>query len=118
MEEDLEEIRQIVAEAEEEFSTYLADVAYEALVLHIALSIERFRSGGCYEERFEKFGADMESIQYRMAWRIIGRLNQNFKIELPDSKVQCCHKRKKQWRYFTGVLLYPYDFTCGKENRL
>lgn len=87
MEEDLEEIRQIVAEAEEEFSTYLADVAYEALVLHIALSIERFRSGGCYEERFEKFGADMESIQYRMAWRIIGRLNQNFKIELPDTEV-------------------------------
>ncbi len=86
-EKELERIRKIVTEAENSFSTYLADVAYEALVIHIALSIERFRNNGRYEET-EKYrsGLKKNSVHFKMAQQIIEKINSDFEIELPDTE--------------------------------
>ena len=86
-EQDLERIRKIVAEAEEAFGAYLADVAYEALVIHIALSIERFRSGSRYEEEGERIRTNKASTQYKMADQIVRNINEVFSISLPDAEI-------------------------------
>ncbi len=84
---DLEQIKAIVLEVEEQFSTYLADIAYEALVLHIALSIERFRTNSQYGALLQKPATKKESIQYQMAQEIVGRINVAFEINLPEAEI-------------------------------
>ncbi len=85
---DLAQIRKIVAEAEEAFGTYLADVAYEALVVHVALSIERFRSGDQYKNLNEnQKKASRDSTQYKMAEKIVKDINSVFGICLPDAEI-------------------------------
>lgn len=86
-EKDLDCIREIVKEVEEQFSIYLADIAYEGLVLHIALSIERFRTDSRYGEFIQKPMAKKESIQYQMADEIVGSVNEAFQIKLPETEV-------------------------------
>ena len=86
-EEGLEQIKSIIADAEEEFSTYLDDIAYEALVIHIALSIERFKTNAEYGEVAAVGQARQDSLQYRMALNIVRRINQVFDIRLPDTEV-------------------------------
>ncbi len=86
-ERDLEYIREIVIEVEEQFSIYLADIAYEGLVLHIALSIERFRTDSQYGELLQKPMASKDSVQYRMADRIVRNVNEVFGIQLPETEI-------------------------------
>ena len=83
----LERIRRIVKEVEESFKTYLMDVAYEALVIHIALSIQRFEKNPDYSviEGISDF--EEESLQYKMALEMINRINNEFEIELPEAEV-------------------------------
>lgn len=84
---ELEAIRAIVMEAEDKFSTYLADVAYEALVVHIALSVERFRTNSQYESLNSGSGTRVGNIQYRMADEIVRGVNELFQIQLPDTEI-------------------------------
>lgn len=84
---DLVCIKTIVTEVEDEFATYLADIAYEALVIHIALSIERFRTNIQYDALGQNAKAKKDSIQYRMADEIVRRVNEAFGISLPDAEI-------------------------------
>ena len=84
---ELETIRTIVMEAEDKFSTYLADVAYEALVIHIALSVERFRTNSQYENLEGGSETRVGNIQYRMADEIVRGVNEAFQIQLPDTEI-------------------------------
>lgn len=84
---ELEQIKEIVMDVENTFNTYLADYAYEALVIHIALSMERFRTGTQYGELPEMSEMKKDSIQYQMAYEIIQRINEGFGIELPEAEI-------------------------------
>lgn len=86
-EKGLERIKAIIADAEEEFSAYLDDIAYEALVVHIALSIERFKTNEEYGEIVGVAQIRQDSLQYQMALNIVGRVNQVFDIQLPDTEI-------------------------------
>lgn len=86
-ERDLDSIREIVIGIEEKFSIYLADIAYEGLVLHIALSIERFRTDNWHDELLSKPVTKKESTQYQMADEIVRRVNEVFEIQLPETEV-------------------------------
>lgn len=84
---DLERIKEIVVEMEEKFCTFLSDVAYEALAIHIALSIERFRANSRYDSLGQKQETKRDSIQYKMALEIVHRINAVFQIQLPDTEI-------------------------------
>lgn len=86
-ERDLDCIRDIVIRVEEQFSIYLADVAYEGLVLHIALSIERFRTESRYDAFIQEPVTKKDSIQYQMADEIVSNVNEVFQIRLPETEV-------------------------------
>ncbi len=85
-EKDLDRIKEILMEVEEHFSTFLSDVAYEALAVHIALSIERFRTNG-YGNLSWQMEPKQDSIQYQMALEIVRRINEVFQIQLPDAEI-------------------------------
>lgn len=86
-EKGLEQIKAIIANAEEKFSTYLDDIAYEALVVHIALSIERSKTDAEYGEIAGVAQIRQDSLQYQMALNIVEGINQAFDIRLPDTEI-------------------------------
>ena len=86
-EDGLNKIKAIVTDVEEAFATYLDDIAYEALVIHIALSIKRFRLDEEYGEPKAADRIERDSLQYQMALEIVRRVNENFRIRLPDAEI-------------------------------
>lgn len=86
-EDGLNKIKAIVTDVEEAFATYLDDIAYEALVIHIALSIKRFRLDEEYGEPKAADRIDRDSLQYQMALEIVRRVNECFRIRLPDAEI-------------------------------
>lgn len=87
LDEALERIKSIVLEVEDEFSMYLADVAYEALVIHIALSVERFRTKVPYGDLKKLPEMRRDSIQYQMADEMVQRVNRAFQIQLDEMEI-------------------------------
>lgn len=83
----LDDISVIVADAEVKHNVYLTEVAFEALVVHIALSIQRFENSKTitYVGNGQFIAND---IQSKMAITIIDEVNKKFDIELPSSEVE------------------------------
>ncbi len=86
-EDGLDKIKAIVTDVEEAFATYLDDIAYEALAIHIALSIKRFRLDEEYGEPRAADQIEQDSLQYQMAFDIVRRVNECFHIRLPDAEI-------------------------------
>lgn len=84
---ELEKIKGIISDIEIETSLYLDDISYEAVVIHIALSIVRSREGQdiASDSALVESNATV-SIQNKMAARVIERINEEFKIELPKQE--------------------------------
>ncbi len=84
---ELTAIADIVREAERESGLVLDDTAFEAIVIHVALSIKRVRSGIDY-------GAPLDATllleeggtQLKMADAIISKVQQTFGVELPSGE--------------------------------
>lgn len=78
-------IKDTILEAEERFDFVLSDVAYEGLVVHIALSILRDREQG--EQCFDTESCSTQTVQYRMAQFIVDQLNEQLDAGLNELSV-------------------------------
>lgn len=86
-EQELRSIEDIVREAEAQAGLYLDDVAFEAMVVHIALSIK------CSETQMGMPTApmaagtlDVGSLQYQMADHIVRQVESVFGVSLPEAE--------------------------------
>lgn len=87
---DLDEINRIQAivnEVDEIFNVSLTDVAYEALIVHIALSIERFKGGNYEEELPSEELENIDSLQYKIASTLVEMINEEFNISLGENEI-------------------------------
>ncbi|MFV0381654.1 MAG: BglG family transcription antiterminator [Breznakia sp.] len=85
----IKEIREIVIACENEEKFYLSDVAFEGLVLHLALAIERSRDEDknyIYENEVKINYRD--DIAYKLAKKVIDKLNVRFSLQLPAEEVR------------------------------
>lgn len=86
-EKELVLLKRIITEVEEEFETFLDDIAFEALAIHVALSIERYRENAYYADTVNTKETDKNTLQYRMAKELLERVNDRLEIKLPESEV-------------------------------
>lgn len=82
--EELELIESILIELDKAYSIRLTDVALEALVIHIALAIQRFDEDSCSVK--DDIVVNENSYQLEVARKIVERINTAFSIELPESE--------------------------------
>ena len=86
-EEDLNKIKDILTDVEDAFATYLDDIAFEALIIHIALSIKRFKADAGYAGMMDGLAMEQDSLQCRMASDVVDKINEAFGIRLPDTEL-------------------------------
>lgn len=84
---DLVVIKDIVREAEERSLLYLDDVSFEAIIIHIALALERYHANPFSTISVTDDAMPEESIAHRMAVWIVSKINEKFDIHLPNSEV-------------------------------
>lgn len=77
-------IKDVILDAEEKFQLILSDVAYEGLIVHIALSIRRDRQ---QSEPPNTPQLSRDSLQYRMASYIVAQLNEQLEVGLGEASV-------------------------------
>lgn len=84
---EINKIQAIVNEVDEIFNVSLTDVAYEALIVHIALSIERFKGGNDDEELPSEELENIDSLQYKIASTLVEMVNEEFDISLGENEI-------------------------------
>lgn len=84
---EINKIQSIVNEVDEIFNVSLTDVAYEALIVHIALSIERFKGGNDDEELPSEELENIDSLQYKIASTLVEMVNEEFDISLGENEI-------------------------------
>ena len=84
---EINKIQAIVNEVDEIFNVSLTDVAYEALIVHIALSIERFKDGNYEEELPSEEMENIDSLQYKIASTLVEMVNEEFDISLGENEI-------------------------------
>lgn len=84
---EINKIQAIVNEVDEIFNVSLTDVAYEALIVHIALSIERFKGGNNDEELPSEELENIDSLQYKIASTLVEMINEEFNISLGENEI-------------------------------
>lgn len=84
---EINKIQAIVNEVDEIFNVSLTDVAYEALIVHIALSIERFKAGNNDEELPSEELENIDSLQYKIASTLVKMINEEFNISLGENEI-------------------------------
>ena len=86
-EQELRSIEDIVREAEAQAGLYLDDVAFEAMVVHIALSIKRSETQmGMPAAPMAAGTLDVGSLQYQMADHIVRQVESVFGVSLPEAE--------------------------------
>lgn len=86
-EQELRSIEDIVREAEAQAGLYLDDVAFEAMVVHIALSIKRYETQmGMPTAPMAAGTLDVGSLQYQMADHIVRQVESVFGVSLPEAE--------------------------------
>ena len=86
-EQELRSIEDIVREAEAQAGLYLDDVAFEAMVVHIALSIKRSETQmGMPTAPMAAGTLDVGSLQYQMADHIVSQVESVFGVSLPEAE--------------------------------
>ena len=86
-EQELRNIEDIVREAEAQAGLYLDDVAFEAMVVHIALSIKRSETQmGMPAAPMAAGTLDVGSLQYQMADHIVRQVESVFGVSLPEAE--------------------------------
>lgn len=84
---EINKIQAIVNEVDEIFNVSLTDVAYEALIVHIELSIERFKAGNNDEELPSEELENIDSLQYKIASTLVEMINEEFNISLGENEI-------------------------------
>lgn len=84
---DVNMIEQIIMEAEEDMDFRLADVAYEGLIGHIVIGIERLNQNKNIKMNSKQLSAIKEKREFEIAIWIAKRLEERFGIKIPESEV-------------------------------
>lgn len=110
---DLFKIKNILVSAENEFSLHLTDVALEALLIHVALSMQRCQMGDCYKR--SNIDINRSGYHYKVAEYIVYEVNEEFGISLPSDEVPyiaihlCAQSGKISMRENVGNFALEYN---------
>ena len=84
---DLNIIKQILIETEEEFNYLLSDISFRGLLIHIAISLKRIFQGNIIQMNDEDLQVLMAKYEWKIARAISSKVNNNFKIEMGNSEI-------------------------------
>lgn len=84
---NLQEIKDLVVDAENRYELVLPDVVFEALTIHIALSIQRSLQHINVSPDSDILNVDINSIEYKMSKYIISKVEGTFSIKMPDVEI-------------------------------
>ncbi|MCD2503200.1 BglG family transcription antiterminator [Clostridium sp. NSJ-145] len=83
----LDDIREIIMRSEKEFELTLSDIAFDALLIHIALAVERNIDSNCVSLEADNCEVSKESTQYKMAEYMIKEIEKKYQIVMPAEEV-------------------------------
>lgn len=84
---DLTEVKNIVVDAENRYELVLSDVIFEALTIHIALSIERNLEHINVNFENDSLVIDKNSIGYKMSAYIVSKIEEVFNVKMPENEI-------------------------------
>lgn len=84
---DLDMIKQILIETEEEFNYLLSDISFKGLLIHLAISLKRIWQGYIIRMNDEDLKVLMAKDEWKIAKVISDKINNSFKIEMGDSEI-------------------------------
>ena len=96
---NLEEIKEMIITAEEQFQFTLSDVAFEGLLIHIALAVERNIKDKVVNIDCEIEEISREKSEYQAAEYILATLQKKYNIIMPKEEI-----------YYIALHI------CGKSN--
>lgn len=85
---EIEKVACIISQIEQEFSMCcLSDVAYEMLIVYVALAIERFRIGYTLNYMEDTFLFRKDGVQFRIATKIASSISDEFDLKFSESEI-------------------------------
>ncbi|QIB27627.1 BglG family transcription antiterminator [Caloranaerobacter azorensis] len=84
---DVNKIEQILIEAQEKMEFHLADIAYEGLLGHIVISIERLKQNKDIKMDLNQLSAIKQKKEFQIAKWISKRIEKEFNINVPECEV-------------------------------
>ncbi|MDB2107107.1 BglG family transcription antiterminator [Clostridium paraputrificum] len=84
---NLNEIRDVIIEAEDKFNFLLSDIAFDGLLIHLALSIERNIDREITSLDIEKESVCVDNKEYKMAEYMISNIERKYDISLPAEEI-------------------------------
>ena len=84
---DLEKVKDLVAGAENEYQLVLSDAVFEALTIHIGLSVERSLADINVELDGDISRIEQNSVEYQMAAHIISKIEAEFQVKMPETEI-------------------------------
>ena len=88
--ENLQEVAAIVSNAEAYCSVLLDDASFEAIIIHILLSVQRFkdmRDKATPDTSLLTASTQLDEVRYKIAHYIVEQVNDYFEIALPDDEL-------------------------------
>lgn len=84
---DVKKIEQILSEAEEKMDFMLSDEAFDSLLAHIVISIERLNQNKDIKMDSKQLEAIKQQKEFEVAQWISNRVGEEFSIEIPECEV-------------------------------
>lgn len=84
---DVNKIEEILIEAQERMEFHLADIAYEGLLGHIVIGIERLKQNKDIKMDFNQLSAIKQKKEFQIAKWISKRIEEEFNIKVPECEI-------------------------------
>ncbi|HWQ79617.1 MAG TPA: BglG family transcription antiterminator, partial [Anaerovoracaceae bacterium] len=84
---DLEKVKDLVAGAENEYQLILSDAVFEALTIHIGLSVERRLADINVELDNDIARIEQNGVEYQMAAHIVSKIEAAFHVKMPETEI-------------------------------
>lgn len=84
---DLLKVKDLVMDAENKYEIVLSDIDFEALTIHIALSIERSLENINVNLDNDFIKIEKNSIEYQMSTYIVSQINNIFHVKMPENEI-------------------------------
>ena len=84
---DLMKVKDLVMDAENKYELVLSDIAFEALTIHIGLSIERNLEQINVDFDNDILKIEKSSIEYQMSSYIVSKIETTFNVKMPENEI-------------------------------
>lgn len=84
---DLTKVKDLVVDAENKYELVLSDVVFEALTIHIGLSIERNLEHINVNFDNDVLKIEKHSIEYKMSAYIVSKIEAIFNVKMPENEI-------------------------------